>query len=59
MGLKSLMGWDSRVVVLLVKRAELGLEMVLGASASGVIVLPINVFAKAKISKKIVSGDLE
>jgi hypothetical protein len=59
MGLKSLMGWDSRVVVLLVKRAELGLEMASGASASGVIVLPINVIAKAKISKKIVSGDLE
>jgi hypothetical protein len=59
MGLKSLMGWDSRVVVLLVKRAELGLEMVLGASASGVIVLPINIVAKAKISKKIVSRGLE
>jgi hypothetical protein len=44
---------------LLVKRAELGLEMVLGASASGVIVLPINIVAKAKISKKIVSRGLE
>ncbi len=54
-----LKGLDSRVVVLLVKRAELGLEMVSGASASGVIVLLVNVFAKAKISKKIVSEDLE